>query len=145
MSFLFINKTLWLSNLKLKQNRTEQLEQLWMRKLQCLLFVWKRSYICNYIICMTVPLNKWVTFSSKSWFLSNKIEILSKLSKDTNEASSWCSPKPCLQYICSLVCDVIEFICDLKLLKAINRNYFYLAEGLTIIPRFINYDETLVY
>ena len=27
-----------------------------MRKFQCLLFVLKRSYICYYIICMTVPL-----------------------------------------------------------------------------------------
>ena len=27
-----------------------------MRKLQCFLFVLKRSYICYYIICMTVPL-----------------------------------------------------------------------------------------
>ena len=27
-----------------------------MRKFQCLLFVLKRSYICCYIICMTVPL-----------------------------------------------------------------------------------------
>ena len=29
-----------------------------MRKFQCLLFVFKRSYICCYIICMTVPLRK---------------------------------------------------------------------------------------
>ena len=28
-----------------------------MRKLQCLLFVLKRSYIYHYIICMTIPLN----------------------------------------------------------------------------------------
>ena len=28
-----------------------------MRKFQCLLFVLKRSYICYYIICMTVPLS----------------------------------------------------------------------------------------
>ena len=28
-----------------------------MRKFQCLLFVLKQSYICYYIICMTVPLN----------------------------------------------------------------------------------------
>ena len=27
-----------------------------MQKLQCLLFVLKQSYICYYIICMTVPL-----------------------------------------------------------------------------------------
>ena len=29
-----------------------------MRKFQRLLFVAKRSYICYYIICMTVPLSK---------------------------------------------------------------------------------------
>ena len=27
-----------------------------MRKRQCLLFVLKRSYICHYTICMTIPL-----------------------------------------------------------------------------------------
>ena len=27
-----------------------------MRKFECLLFVLKRSYICYYMICMTVPL-----------------------------------------------------------------------------------------
>ena len=27
-----------------------------MRNFQCLLLVWKQSYICYYIICMTVPL-----------------------------------------------------------------------------------------
>ena len=50
LSFLFINKTLQLNNLK-------KLEQLLMRKFQCLLFVLKRSYICDYILCMTVPLS----------------------------------------------------------------------------------------
>ena len=34
----------------------QKLQQLWMRKFQCLLFVLKWSYICYYIICMTVPL-----------------------------------------------------------------------------------------
>ena len=29
-----------------------------MWKCQCLLFVLKQSFICDYIICMTVPLNK---------------------------------------------------------------------------------------
>ena len=50
MSFLFINKTLPLSNLKL--------EQLRMRKFQCLLFVLKRSYICYYIITNRFHKNK---------------------------------------------------------------------------------------
>ena len=44
-----------------------------------------------------------------------------------------------------LVCDVIDFICDLKLFKAINRNYFDLADGLITIPRSINYGETLLW
>ena len=35
---------------------TEKQEQLRMPKFQCLLFVLTRSYICYYIICMTVPL-----------------------------------------------------------------------------------------
>ena len=35
---------------------TQKLEQLWMRKFQCSLFLLKRSYIYWYIICMTVPL-----------------------------------------------------------------------------------------
>ena len=48
MSFLFINKT---SRLII-----QKLEQLWMRKFQCSLFLLKRSYIYWYIIFMTVPL-----------------------------------------------------------------------------------------
>ena len=48
MSFLFINKT---SRLII-----QKLEQLWMRKFQCSLFLLKRSYIYWYIIWMTVPL-----------------------------------------------------------------------------------------
>ena len=35
---------------------TQKLEQLWMRKFQCSLFLLKRSYIYWYIIFMTVPL-----------------------------------------------------------------------------------------
>ena len=35
---------------------TWELQQLWMRKFQCLLFVLKGSYLCYYIICMAVPL-----------------------------------------------------------------------------------------
>ena len=35
---------------------TQKLEQLWMRKFQCSLFLLKRSYIYWYIIWMTVPL-----------------------------------------------------------------------------------------
>ena len=33
-------------------------EQLRMEKFKCLLFVLKQSYICYYIICMTVPLRQ---------------------------------------------------------------------------------------
>ena len=32
--------------------------------------------------------------------------------------------------ICSLVRDVVDFICNLKLFKAINRNYFDVAHSL---------------
>ena len=37
-----------------------------MEKFQCLLFVLKGSYICDYIICMTVPLNKQDHITSES-------------------------------------------------------------------------------
>ena len=75
MSFLFINKTLLLNDLKL--------EQLWMSKFQYLIFVLKRPYICYCIICMAVPLifakvtpkqcpgailiSKWFQMQSASW------------------------------------------------------------------------------
>ena len=55
-----------------------------------------------------------------------------------------CNPKPCLQYTRSLVFDVIDFICDLKLVKAINGNYSDVADGLITIPRSINYVLTQV-
>ena len=32
-------------------------KKLWIRKFQCLLFVFKWSYICYDIICMAVPLS----------------------------------------------------------------------------------------
>ena len=51
--FSVINKSFRLNNLKL--------EQLWMLKFQCLFFVLKQSYICYYVICMTVPL-RWGYF-----------------------------------------------------------------------------------
>ena len=37
-----------------------------MRKFQCLLFVLKRSYICYYIICMTVHFKKLVLISKET-------------------------------------------------------------------------------
>ena len=46
MSFLFLNKTLWLSNLK---SRTPM-------NVKTTAFVLKPSHICYYMICMTVPL-----------------------------------------------------------------------------------------
>ena len=39
-----------------------------------------------------------------------------------------CNPKSYLQYACNSVCDIIDFICDLKLFKAINRNYFEVSK-----------------
>ena len=71
----------------------------------------------------------------------NKIEIYFKSFEDTNEASSVCNPKPCIQYACSLLCDVIGFSCDLKLIEAVNRNYFDFADSLITIPRSFNCDK----
>ena len=53
MSFLFINKTLRLNNLKTRTARDAN-----FRKFQFLLFELERSYICicYYITCMAVPL-----------------------------------------------------------------------------------------
>ena len=45
---MFINKNLRLNNSKTKTAMNANP--------QYLLFVWKRSYICYYIICMSVPL-----------------------------------------------------------------------------------------
>ena len=43
-----------------------------MRKCQCLFFVLQRSYICYYIICMTVPLNfNWLRKHVKDFILTN--------------------------------------------------------------------------
>ena len=44
--------------------------------------------------------------------------------------------RPRLQHICSLVCDVVDFICDRKLFKAI-------VGSLITIVRSINYDSIL--
>ena len=52
------------------------------------------------------------------------------------------NPKPSLQYTCSLVCDVISFICDLKLFKATNRNSFDVTDSLITIFRSIAYVRT---
>ena len=63
-------------------------------------------------------LNKLVFFLTRSLPSSNKIEILSKSSKNTNQASSMCNPKPRIQHTISLVCDVIY---DLRFFKAISK------------------------
>ena len=43
------------------------------------------------------------------------------------------------------MCDVIKFICDLKLLKAFNINYFDVpADGLITIPWSINYATSIL-
>ena len=57
-SSLFFNCfcCLFCFELRLYGSITYKLEQLWMQKFQRLLFLLKRSYICYYIICMTVPL-----------------------------------------------------------------------------------------
>ena len=84
-------------------------------------------------------LNKRVISYPELLSSSNKIGILSKSSKDTNEASTCVQPEAILQHTCSLVCDVIDFIGDLKLFKSINRNYFNVANSLLTIPRPIDY------
>ena len=94
-------------------------------------------FFSNLKINRLPSLNKWTISSSKSLSSSNKIAILSKSSKDTNEAFSVCNPNPCMQYACSLLSDVIDLFCDLKLFKAINRNYFDVADSLIIIPRML--------
>ena len=73
--------------------------------------------------------------SLNKWAISNKIEILSKYLKIQTCLQ-------CLQYAFSLVCDVINFICNLKLFKAINRNYFDIGDSLIAIPWSINYAAT---
>ena len=44
--------------------------KLWMQKFQCLLFVLKRSYICYYIIFMTVPLIETAEYSENIFKIS---------------------------------------------------------------------------
>ena len=64
-----------------------------MRKCQYLLFVLKRSYICYYIICMTVPLIKEKIRDASKRFLNvpNK-KFFCILSKTRSDASN----KACL-------------------------------------------------
>ena len=52
------------------------------------------------------------------------------------------NPKYCLKYTCSLVWDVIGFICDLKLLKDIKRNCNDVTDSLITIPLSLNYVLT---
>ena len=54
MSFLFINKTFWLNNLKTRTVLNT--------KFLCFLFVLKRPYVCYYVICMAVPLTRFFSF-----------------------------------------------------------------------------------
>ena len=49
---MFTNKTLWLNNLKTRTAMNAKTSVF-------LLLVLKRSYICYYIICMTVPKRPW--------------------------------------------------------------------------------------
>ena len=46
-----------------------------MRTFQCLIFVLKRSYICYYIICVTVPL------IAKMWFNESDIPFATHVYK----------------------------------------------------------------
>ena len=85
-----------------------------------------------------IILNKWLFFPSKSLLIKQK-HCLNHL-KIPTKFPRVCNSKPCLQYTCSLVCDAIDFICNLKLFKAFNRNYFDVADSLETLPQFINYD-----
>ena len=103
------------------------------------------SSFSNLRIKIFTSSNKWVICSSKSLSLSNKIEILAKLSKDTNKASSSVQAEPCLPYTCSSVCDVINFISDFKLIKTINGNYSNVADNLITIFRSVNCSSLGLY
>ena len=52
-----------------------------MRRFQCLLFVLNQSYICFYIICMTVPLS-----TSKKQAV---IKLIEKKDKDKRLIKNW--------------------------------------------------------
>ena len=98
---------------------------------------WLVVFFSNLKIEILTLSNKWLISYSKSLSSSNKLEILSKSSKETNEAFFMCAiQRPRLQHICSLVCDVVDFICDRKLFKAI-------VGSLITIVRSINYDSIL--
>ena len=47
-----------------------------MRKFQCLLFLLKQSYICYYIICMTVPLIQIIYKGFENKILEDNIEMM---------------------------------------------------------------------
>ena len=98
MCFLFINKTLRFNNLKI---RTAMILKILM------LFVLKQSYICDYIICMTVQLNSYLDnddvvnfkiylgstfkrFTSKQWF-SCLSKVLWTLKTDMYQLKLTCS------------------------------------------------------
>ena len=74
-----------------------------MQKFQCLLFMLKRSYICYYIICMTVPLISKV-MTSQSGYQTIIINIWPNISRskgnqtmrfgqliDYNKRNNFCS------------------------------------------------------
>ena len=47
-----------------------------MRKIKCFLFVLKQSYICDFMLCMNVPLSKGL--SSAAFFILKPLSILKK-------------------------------------------------------------------
>ena len=63
-----------------------------MRKFQCFLFMLKRSYVCFYIVCMTVPLMSIVdldlkiNYYTKIYFFAISKQIL------TQEYFYWYGP-----------------------------------------------------
>ena len=88
MSFLFINKTLWCNNLNTRTSINA--------KISVSLFVLKRSYICYYIISMTVPLILEASNSKSepclpwcSWVLSKWRHNVLNLLRDHTRPAHW--------------------------------------------------------
>ena len=93
---------------------------------------------------MLTSLNKCIISFFK---LLSLMQILPKSSKDKKYCLNHLKiktklPHMCniwIEYTCSLVCDVIDFICNLKLFRAISRNCFDDADSFLTISWSINY------
>ena len=70
-----------------------------MPKFQCLLFVLKRSYICYYIICITVPLMFYLCFiEEKVIFITDSFLLFTNISFKMLEFNPlYYKKKPCVK------------------------------------------------